>query len=175
MDTSWSKDQRIWSVPFVGETWKEGVIKNTLGGDKSKMRNTLKLALVLIVGLFIGLAVAQIIQQYIFPTTGEIATISLSIKWLNGTDVETTGINWGPTENSTWYVMDPINITNLSNIPVNLTLSWIEKTGIITMQLDWNFSGNTLQPNNYEIVELYQNVTATGPYTYDTIIRGIEA
>jgi len=135
-----------------------------------------KLVLIaLVIGtLLIGYTVGNLLRTYLFPTTGEIATISLSITWLNGTAV--TAIDWGVTENGTAYIMEPINITNLSNIPVNLTLSMLNPSlSIISLSLTWNYIGSILQPNGWIIVELEQTVTATGPYSYDTVITATEA
>jgi len=117
-----------------------------------------------------NLVVAPLVFTVLIPTTGKPANVEISVTWLNGTQV--TSLDWGATENSTEYVMEPINVTNLSNVPVNLTLSTSNWINITSLSLTWNYTGNTLQPDDFEVVELYQNCTFTGAYGYDTIITG---
>lgn len=126
------------------------------------------LILACIAALLVGAAIGVVMVEYYYPTTGTISTLELSVKWLDGSDV--LAIEWFTTENSTEYVMDPMNITNISNIPVYLTLSYGNTINITDLQLTWNYTGNPLSPDAWEILELYQNCTATGDYSYDTII-----
>lgn len=137
------------------------------------MKKLLGTILLLISVFTVSIVAGQVIRQYVFPTTGEISSVNLSVTWLDGNPV--TDIDWGATENSTAYVLEPINITNISNIPVNLMLSTDNLSdSIITLTLTWNYTGNTLQPSESEIIELYQTVTATGSYSYDTVINATE-
>ena len=83
-------------------------------------------------------------------------------------------MDWGPTLNSTEYVYgEPINITNVGNVPVNLTISYQNPINITAMTVGWNCTVAPLQPSCWVIVEVYQNVTAIGPYSYDTVITAV--
>ena len=120
-----------------------------------------------------SLVAASVMVEYYYPTTGTISTLELSVKWLNGADV--SAIDWLVTDNSTEYVMEPMNITNIGNTPVYLTISYANPVNIIELELTWNYTGNPLSPNAWEILELYQNCTATGAYSYETVISANEA
>lgn len=134
-----------------------------------------KLLLAILLGLLIGSGASAILPLvYKFPTTGDIATIELSVKWLNGTEV--TNINWGVVENSTADIMEPLKVTNIGKVAVTLALSTATLSpSILSLTLTWNYTGAVLQPNNSATVELTQTVTATGPYTYETVITATEA
>jgi hypothetical protein len=145
------------------------------------MKKQIVLFAVALAGAFLvgNLVVAPLIEQYIFSTTGEIATLNLNVAWMNGTEV--TKIDWGVTQNNTEYEIEPMNITNLSNVNVTLELSYTNNsTSITALTLTWNYTdyplqNQTLQPNESIIVELYQNCTATGEYSYDTVIEAKES
>lgn len=144
-------------------------------GRWAETKTILKLAAFLIIGVLIGAVVAIAVQQYVFPTTGTVTTVSLTIAWLDGGAPVST-IAWGPCENSTEYELEPLNITNTSNVPVTLNLATSDlSTSIITLDLTWNYSDTKLEPNESIILALTQNVTATGDYTYNTIIDATEA
>lgn len=132
-------------------------------------------ALIMIVAIGIGVVAAHIIQTYLFSTIGTVSTLGVSVRWVSdGTNVTT--IDWGVTDNATEYVHEPINITNISNIPVTLSLTTQNHSPtIITLSLTWNYTGSTIAVDEWIIVELYQNVTATGAYSYDTVITADEA
>lgn len=127
-----------------------------------------------IIALLIGVGIAIVAKEYLFPTTGTVTNVQLTFTWTLD-DTPVTSIDWGTVDNSTEYVMNPINITNTSNVPVNITLSTANEVGIISLSLTWNHTDTTLAIDESVIIELYQNVTATGAYSYDTIIGGIEA
>lgn len=122
--------------------------------------------------LFSAIIAGRYIRDYLYPTKGEITELELQIEWLNGTTV--TEIDWGPTTNATEHVMEPMNITNISNVPVTLNLSYWNTVNILSLDLTWNYTGNTLNPNDFEVVEIYQNATATGAYSYNTVITAEE-
>lgn len=135
------------------------------------MNKIFKYVALLFAGILIGTVGAQLIKEYFIPTTGDISTVKLSITWLDGSPVTT--IDWGTVDNSTEYILDPINITNISNTPVNLTLTAVTPSpSIISLSLTWNYTDTPIPPLSFVIVELTQNVTATGPFTYDTVITG---
>ena len=138
---------------------------------KFELNKLATLALFAVV-FFTTVAVAQTVKQLLIPTKGTISFVNVSATWLNGTSV--TEIDWGSTENATAYVMEPINITNVSNVPVTLQLNTTNLSpSILTLTLTWNVTDTTvLQPDEWVLAELEQTVTATGPYTYTTIIRG---
>jgi len=125
----------------------------------------------LLAGILIGSVGAQLIKEYVIPTTGTVITVNTTVTWLDGSAVNM--IDWGGTDNSTEYAMMPFNVTSTSTTPINLTLSTADHSAsIISLSLTWNYTGSTLNPNDFVIVELTQNVTATGSYSYDTIIIG---
>ena len=138
------------------------------------MNKNLKWIAIFLSALTAGAAVANITQTYLYPTDGNITVVGVSVKWLNGTAI--SQINWGTVDNSTAYVMAPINVTNIENTPVTLSLSTnATSPSIISLTLTWNYTGTVLQPSNWVIVELTQTITATGPFTYNTIITAKEA
>jgi len=136
----------------------------------------LVLALGLIV-LFLAVVVAaQLWKEYVIPTTGQVdENVELSIKWLNNSAVQQ--ISWGPVPNGTAYQLpDLINVTNIENTPVTLQLSTVNPSpSIISLSLTWNYTDTVLQRNDWIILQLTQTVTATGPYSYDTVIRGTQS
>jgi len=114
--------------------------------------------------------IAPAIFEWLIPTTGQIGIVSTELMWLDGSQV--TVIDWGTVENSTEYILEPINITNTGNTAVTLALSDSNWLGIISLTLTWNYTpGTIVQPNAFVIVELTQNVTASGDYSYDTWIN----
>jgi hypothetical protein len=118
-----------------------------------------------------GVAAATLFQYY-FTNTGTITTPSLTVKWLNGTDV--TQLGWLATENATEYTyLEPINITNTGNTPITLSIGYENpSSSILTLTVGWNYTGTPLAQGASVILEIYQNVTATGPYSYTTKITG---
>ncbi len=119
-----------------------------------------------------GIALAGL-TQYKIPTDGDISTSALSITWLNGTAV--SAIHWGTVNNTEWYDLEPINITNIGAKNVTLTLSSIEKSAsIISLELTWNYTG-TLHLAEWQIVTISQKIIATGAYTYTTVITATTA
>ena len=114
------------------------------------------------------------LMELIFPTTGTLVSGSIEATWLNETEI--TSIDWGITENATAYTMEPIQITNLYNVPIILNLSYQNEENILSMTLTWNYTGTTLGPDENIFVVLTQNVTAEQlSYSYDTVITAIEA
>lgn len=139
-----------------------------------RRKHILKYLAVALIALLVGFAAAQVAQQYLFPTTGTVTSVTLTVTWLNGTQV--TGIPWGATDNNTEYKLDPLNITNTSNVPVTLTLATANPSLSITiLSLTWNYTDTPIAPDESVIVELYQNVSASGSYTYNTVITALEA
>lgn len=134
------------------------------------MNKTVKYIALLLAGILLGTVGAQLIKEYLIPTIGTVETVEASITWLNdGSPV--TSIDWGPVENSTAYILEPINITNIGTTPFNLTLFATSLSpSIISLVLSWNYTDTTLYPSNFVIVELTQIVTATGAYSYTTRI-----
>jgi len=114
-------------------------------------------------------------MKLIFPTTGTIPSGSIKATWLDGTEV--TSIDWGITENATAYtMMEPIQITNLYNVPIILNLSYANPINIISITLTWNYTDEILDPGMSIFVELNQTVTASETtFSYDTVITAIEA
>ena len=110
------------------------------------------------------------LMELIFPTTGTIPSGSIEATWLDGREV--TSIDWGITENATAHTMEPIQITNLYNVPIILDLSYQNEKNIINMTLTWNYTDNTpLGPDENIFVVLTQNVTAEQlSYSYETVI-----
>jgi len=131
-----------------------------------------KLLVIALAGLLIGVVAAAVTRDYIFPTVGKVTAIELSIAWTNGTEI--TNINWGPCDNATVYEMEPMNITNLSNVAVTLELNTTNWVDIIALTLTWNYTTQVLETNDSIILALTQNVTAAGDYSYNTVIRGVE-
>jgi hypothetical protein len=128
--------------------------------------------ILLVAALTFTLANAAV--TYLFPSIGRISQISLSSKWLDGSDV--TIIDWGIIDNDTAYIMDPINITNTGNVPVTLMLSYANPVNITTLTLTWNYSGEIVNPQQWIIVELTQTVIANQlTFSYDTVITPSEA
>ena len=115
------------------------------------------------------------LMELIFPTTGTIISGQIKATWLNGTEV--TSIDWGITENATAYtMMKPIQITNLYNVPIILNLSYTNLINITSMTLTWNYTGDTLGPEENIFVVLTQNVTAEQlSYSYGTVITATGA
>ena len=115
------------------------------------------------------------LMQLIFPTTGTIPSGSIKATWLDGKEV--TSIDWGITENATAYTMEPIQITNLYNVPIILNLSYATPINIISMTLTWNYTDDTpLEPEEKIFVVLTQNVTAEQlSYSYETVITATGA
>ena len=112
------------------------------------------------------------LMKLIFPTTGTIPSGSIKATWLDGKEV--TSIDWGITENATAYTMEPIQITNLYNVPIILELSYQKDENIISMTLTWNCTDVILEPNETTVAELTQNVTAKElSYSYKTVITAI--
>ena len=112
------------------------------------------------------------LMELIFPTTGTIPSGSIKATWLDGKEV--TSIDWGITENATAYTMEPIQITNLYNVPIILDLSYQKDENIISMTLTWNCTDVILEPNETTVAELTQNVTAKElSYSYKTVITAI--
>ena len=110
------------------------------------------------------------LMELIFPTTGTILSGSIKATWLNETEV--TSIDWGITENATAYtMMEPIQITNLYNVPIILNLSYANPINIISITLTWNYTDDTpLEPEENIFVVLTQNVTAKElSYSYGTV------
>lgn len=117
---------------------------------------------------------AQLVRQYLIPTQGVPAELSLSMTWTDD-DSEVTVIDWGPCENSVAYALTPINITNTSNVPITLELvsqGW--SPSIVAITLLWNYTGFAIDPGASVVVELVQNVTFTGPFMYDTSITAVQ-
>lgn len=130
------------------------------------------LLVALLVGVLIGVAGAVAYKELVIPTTGTVSTVNVSATWLDGEPV--TSLDWSVTDNNTAYVMDLINVTNISNVPVTLSLETRNlNASIISLTLTWNYTtGTVLAPDEWVLVELEQTVTATGAYSYDTIIKG---
>ena len=136
-----------------------------------------KLATILLVlaliAITLGIVYALATTLHI-PTDGTVTLLGLSATWVSdGSNV--TAIDWTVTENSTAYVHEPMNLTNTSNVPVTLSLSTTDwSSSIITLSLTWNYTGAALGSLDWVIVELTQNVTATGAYSYTTVITATE-
>ena len=141
------------------------------------MNKNLKWLTIILSAIAIGAVGAGFTQSYLYPSNGTvpIRTLGVSVTWaVDGTTV--TQLDWGTVENSTEYVMDPIKITNTKDLPTTLTLSTTSlSSSIISLTLTWNYTGTILLPTQSVIVELTQNVTATGFFTYTTIITAIES
>lgn len=138
------------------------------------MKGKLKWALACILALLAGVVAAQSFKQYFYPTNGTISTIGVSVTWLDGSSV--TEFNWGSVENGTAYVMDPVNITNIENTNVTLSLNTTDWSAtVIDLTLTWNYTGAILPPTESVIVELEQVITGTGDWTYTTVITATEA
>jgi len=114
------------------------------------------------------------LMQLIFPTTGTLVSGSIEATWLNETEI--TSIDWGITENATAYTMEPIQITNLYNVPIILNLSYANPINIISITLTWNYTDEILDPGMSIFVELNQTVIASETtFSYDTVITATEA
>ena len=133
------------------------------------------LAVLGIIALLIGVGIAYALTTSLhLPTDGTVIILGLSATWVSdGSNV--TSIDWLETENSTEYEMAPMNLTNTSNVPVTLSLSTQDwSPSILALSLTWNYTGAALGSLDWVIVELYQNVTATGDYGYTTVITATE-
>ena len=141
------------------------------------MNKNFKWLTIILAGLLMGTVAATQITPYLYPSNGNvpIKVLGVSITWaVDGTPV--TQLDWGTVENSTEYVMDPIKITNTKDLPTTLTLSTTSLSpSIIALILTWNYTDTVLLPTQSVIVELTQNVTATGFFTYTTIVTATEA
>lgn len=137
------------------------------------MSKILSLGILTIIGLLIGIGLGALIETITIPSTGTISTAKISLKWLDGTNV--TEIDWGLTENNTAYTYEPINVTNIGTVPITLSLTTQNLSpSIISLTLTWNYTGTPLNPKTWILVVLTQTITATGAYTYDTIITATE-
>ena len=111
--------------------------------------------------------------QHSFYNNGGIKAIGVSVTWLNGTAVDT--VNWGKLENGSTYILEPLNITNTGEFPVNLTLSTSSPTNIISLSLTWNYAGGTVVAvGGSVIVEITQTLTASGDWSYTTVITATQ-
>ena len=112
-------------------------------------------------------------MNYIYLNTGIIVEPKLSVTWLDGTAV--TSMDWGFTLNGTEYMYsEPVNVTNIGNVDITLSIGYQNPSlSILSITVSWNYTSATLTPNESAILELYQNVTATGPYSYDTVITAV--
>jgi len=115
------------------------------------------------------------LMELIFPTKGTISTIGVTAIWQsNGEPV--TIIDWGIIDNNTEYIMDPINITSTSNVPVTLNLSYTNPENIITLILTWNYADQIINPGTSILVVLHQIMIANQTtFSYNTVITAIEA
>jgi len=119
------------------------------------------------------------LRDYFFPTTGSVTTIGVTARWLNCTLV--TLIDWGIVDNNTEYVMDPINITSTSNVPVTLSLNYTNPINITSLILTWDYTDRPIveqkiDPGASILVNLHQTVTGNQTtFSYNTVITAIEA
>lgn len=133
-----------------------------------------KLILAILLCAIIGVVAASVSKQYFYPTNGTIQTVGVSVTWASNSTV-ITNLNWGNVKNNSNYLMDPIKITNTGQTNVTLSLSTAyPSTSIIALTLTWNYTGAIIQPSQYVVVELTQNITAIGPWSYTTIITATE-
>jgi len=124
----------------------------------------------------IGVAIAFAAKDYFYPMNGSVDITSLSVTWAD-TGEEFSGYEWGIVNNSEATLMEaPLNITNIGNTDATLSLGTQDLSGTITdLVLAWNYTGATLTPQDWVIVELTQTVTATGPWSYTMVITATEA
>jgi len=135
------------------------------------MNKTAKWLMVASAAVLVGAGANALYTQYTYQNNGGIATVGVSLTDLEGNLV--TSLDWGILDNDTAYVWDPLNVTNISNVPINLTLSTASPSGsIISLSLTWNYTaGTVIAPTESVIIELTQTVTATGDWSYTTVIE----
>ena len=137
-----------------------------------------KLILLALVATIAGAAIAVPLQQYFYSMNGgvQLELIGVTVTWAD-TGEEFLGYDWGIVNNSKPTLLEaPLNITNIENTPANLTLTTKDLSGTITdIILDWNYTGVTLQPKHWVIVELNQTITTTGDWSYTMVITATEA
>lgn len=140
---------------------------------------TVETRTLIITGILIGLAllagviVAQIVQEFYYPTTGEIEAVNLSVTWVSD-KTPVTDIPWGTLVNGSTNSLEAINITNIGTVPVTLTIGDKDHVGIISLTLTWNYTG-ILDPQESIIVEITQTLTAKQTWSYTTVITATQA
>jgi hypothetical protein len=146
-----------------------------VGREKMNLKTVL-ISLALIVAIALATIVAgQIAVQYLFPTSGVVASATLDVTWVTNSSA-VTSIDWGSTENGVPYDMIDIKITNTGNIPVTLSISTQgQSASITTLLLTWDYDGVTpIGPSASVTVVLEQTITATAFYSYTTVITATE-
>jgi len=132
---------------------------------KGKIKTLVAMVLAALVGVAAGA-----VFDFSFDNNGTIETVGVSFTYLNGTEV--TSLDWGVVENGSTYDWPDFLVTNTGN--TNITLSLYTKNhspSIIALSLTWNYTGAVLEPGETVAVTLTQTVTATGSWSYTTVIE----
>lgn len=140
------------------------------------MNKTTTLAIIILLGIIAGAAIAYTIQTYkaSIPTSGILKTTAVALKWLDDTPV--TSLEWGTVDNGTDYTYEPFKIINTNTTNVTLALStenW--SPSIISLSLTWDYADTVLAPTESVTVILKQNIITTGDWSYTTVITATEA
>ena len=119
-------------------------------------------------GILLGnMVIAPFLFTVLIPTTGRVSTIEVT--WLDGTEV--TQIDWGTVDNNTETALPQlINITNIRDKEVTLSLSATNQVNITALSLSWNAT-SPLPAGSSTIVQLNQTLTASEEtWSYDVKI-----
>ena len=141
------------------------------------MNKTLAIAIIAIVALFIGLGIAPYVEQWIYPSTGQIeievylTNIIDTIVHANGTE-----IRWGNVTPGSAYAVT-LNVTNLS--PINVTVLVLAPTIPSYLTLTWSPYNNTQLDAGQTfsadlILDVDLSATPGDTFNYDMIVAAEE-